>query len=823
MQTTTSTLAAAAAATGERKIATKVTLDPARTGNPEANDYTSLFTEWDVDREIVSDVPPNARMVAGYVVAEFTGTAAGSATIAGGMVSGASKWSPFALGGVSIFPTGTEPENCLMRVRSGCVTSAGVETLPQFTGYIRELDVDAQAREATLVGLDPVSQMTDPVNLPIMGGSFQDPHSGTNRGNRPGLDCGSILDFALRQNGFYATPPPRTGCLLSVPGHGTLYPEPGYGTLWAGSITSNVTNGAYEQQTSGTYTADSGTAVSFDHVGAFGGGPFGDNGQSGITPSQVPICTGTTGTHKDYTACYAPIAGRTFNTDFASGKSITVESWVFIPATPPQGLPSTQPMFGIRFSQYPSVSTPATYHLMSIGMTASGAGYCSIGSGFTIQTGATTATQGWVYFKATVTFGASTTAVKWQINNETVQTATVAAVPAVGQVSTGPWFATLQTNRTNVTTQLTGEITSFEGLQVTTEANPASNYLYAPNAFCDYSLAPLTICPPSDPDTPMNGQQIIQDICIAEAGVGYCNELGQFYFFNRNRWSRSPGNTSQATVSNSNALEAMQISRTIDGVINHIKYNYSPYAIQLYQQAAQSQHIVGVHSNSTIVWNMDLGNPVVALDDNSGNPLPALPGGGSGYSSFRACRTPDGTGAGVDGTNLFVTIVQLDADTIQVTIVNNNAFPVYMVDAGGGTPGAPGIRIQGRPVIADNGLSTGDGDGSTVVEVTDATSINKYGDREYESSTTQWCQSQIVATAVAGDLLAQLKDVHPLVQNVTIKAIPGLQLGDRITLLEVGGTQINNTAVVVGLKSSGQYGPDSGGSGWKQDLTLRMT
>lgn len=820
------------AAAAYRTLGCKITMDPNRTGSPDAVDMTPFFSDWSIDRQLTTDVPSASRLIVGYVSAEFTGTGIGQDKIGGKLLAG-KKWSPYSTSSMFF---GKDPMNTPMRVKVGLSDgNGGMDTTDgnwthRFTGYVRI--IQTKATQATVEALDRNSQLTNDTVIPMLANSYKDTTVSPQRGTRPGLSANTIMDFALRQNGRYMTPPPRSGCLLSVPCHGSLHPEPGYGVLYTGIPNVTVT-GVFEEPTTTVETHD-GSMVTFDHVGAFSGGPFGDNGLSGITPSVVPICalaapSDIVGTYQPNTAVWSDV--------FATNKSVTVEAWVYVPATPPQGLNPSDPIWGVRFVQSRISGQADTYHLAAVGLTANGAPYVSVGSTFVRAAGTASTKKGWTYFQATLTFGLNSTAVQWRVNDQAVQTAAVAAAPAPGANGQGgAFFINLCTNRVSTaSTWQTGERTSFEALQITTESAPASNFGFIPTAYLDYSLNPLTVSPFSS--TGRDTQTLLQDLTAAEFGLAYFDEHDDFYFYNRARWGRAPGNTSQVTLTSDNQLEDLTVTHNTDGVINDVQIAYTPYSIGLYQQVFLLARQVGVHSGTTYTWKETLDNPAVAID--AGVPslpqydgqLPQLPAGAVTHSGYRASFDPEGEGTNDPPVHLSVWVKQLDESTVQFTVQNRETRPIYMVsgsDQASGSQGQDFIYLFGRPVSAlDADTSDSSGDGTTVAKASDAVSIAKYGDRQYQSAENDWLQSANAAQGVANSLLAQLKDPHPLIEDVTIKGHPGLQLGDRVTVQDNAGTQLDTTAstigtVVVGMTENWQMDRDVGGSGYEQNLTLRL-
>lgn len=826
---TSSTLNAAAAAF-ERAIACQITLDNTVSGtNPDLLDVTTMVSHWNVNRTSTTDLPEAARRPVGYVSGELTATMIGTVIPDVGIVDGAKKWSPYSGSGVlgGVGQGITNP----IRIRAGMVTTAGTELQPRFTGYIRDLDTSGTDRSALLTALDGNSRLRNPVVLPVMGNSYLTSATSPRVGIRPNLYSTTIMDFALRQNGYYASPPPALNCILSIPAHGSLYAEPDYGAM-------NLRSPCIEEPTSTGTETDDGAMITYAASGAFCGGPAGDNGLSGVLPSLVPICTGTSGSKKDIKALYDPVS-TTFANAFANGKTITVEAWVYCSTTFPQGYAGTQPAWGMRFFQFPSVGTPTSYHLASVGVMANGTPYVSIGSGFTLGTGTAPVGTGWLYVRINLAFGASSTTVKAHINNEAVQTFTAAAVPVTGSGGSGETFqAQLCTNRTAQTIATsTGVIVPFEAVQVTLNAEGAPlNYGYTPNAYLDQSLSPLVVAPHAD--TNRDAAQLLQDLTTAEYGMSQFDELGHFYFFNRQRWSRPPGNTSQLTVVSTNALETLDVVQSQDSVFNQISVSYVPYGIKTHGVVYALSKLVGVHSGSSFSYLADMGVPVLGMDTGTAGTvsidgtLPPLPAGPVGNSGFRCSWWPDGrkpTGSGLSDppTNVAVNLNILDDQTVKVTIINSEANPIYMVsgyDQAASSRGQPFIYLFGRAVVV-NDTSTGDNSGqSTVYYTEDSASISQFGEQPLTlSDGDSWAQSLAVATSVGNDMLTYLKSIHPVLENVTIKGHPGLQMGDRVTITDTDAAMYNGTGIVVGIPSEDwDVQADGQGTGYTQQLDIKL-
>lgn len=831
MRPTTSTLNAAAAAF-ERAVAHKVTLDNTKSGNPDLFDITGMVTKWHISRIANTDLPPQARMSTGYIAAQLTGTVKGKVTPDVGSIDGAKMWSPYSSGGIASGGVGALITNGI-RVKAGMTTTAGLELQPRFTGYTDDLRVHSVAKNADFTAYDGNYRLTTPVVLPVMGNSYLTSVTSPRVGIRPNLYATTVMDFALRQNGYYASPPPRANCVLSVPAHGSLYAEPGYGAL-------SVRSPCIEEPTSSSET-DDGAMVTYAATGGLCGGPLGDNGLSGVAPSLVPVPTGTAAAPTDIKALYDPQSGATYANTFAANQNVCIETWVRVGTPFPMGYAASQPGWGIRFFQVPSGGSPTSYHLLSAGVRVDGTPYISVGTGFTLATGTAPGINGWINLRIMIVNGAgSTTTARFYINNQAVQTLVVSAAAGSGAGgSSGTWQAQLCTNRTAQTIATsTGVILPFEGLQITQEGftGAPSNFGFHPTAYLDQSLSPLVVSPHSDTARP--AQQLITDLTTAEYGMGQFDEVGEFYFFNRKRWTRAPGNTSQLTVQSINALNDMDIDQTASGVYNQFTVDYQPYGIQLHGQVYQNSKLVGCHSGGSFVYLIHLPFPVLGLD--VGSYLPGggydgqifpLPAGPYAFSGFRCSWWPDGkkpTGSGLTDppSNVQVYLNIIDDETLKLTVVNGESNPVYLVsgsDQAAGTRGQNAIILFGRAVTV-NDTSNGDNSGQQTSYFTDdATSIGLYGARPLElSAANEWCQSLAVATTVGDDMKGFLKDLHPTIENVIIKAHPGLQQGDRITLNDADGTLFASNMVVVGNEEDYDMQPNAAGNGYTMALSGRL-
>lgn len=212
MQTVSATLAAAIAAL-VRYPRSRVLADWARDGNYTGNYdvLTPVVGSVSVERSITTDLPDAARQTAGAAAAQATIRLAGT------------------------FPDGTRAARALspysgvitnrmvapLTVEMGLRTTAGREYAPLFTGTVRSVAVDSESHTVTLTGLDRRDSIRTPVVLPNV--TAYDPLNNLHSG----LNAQFLIDWILRKNAVYATPPIRVSAAFSATLHGSLFPEIG--------------------------------------------------------------------------------------------------------------------------------------------------------------------------------------------------------------------------------------------------------------------------------------------------------------------------------------------------------------------------------------------------------------------------------------------------------------------------------------------------------------------------------------------------------------------------------------------------------------------
>ena len=187
------------------------------------DDISDDVVSIDLSRELSTDLPTAAKL--------FSGSAAAQATITLGHRDPGGD--PAKHGGWFYSPVNSasplyakQRKGRAVTVEFGMVTAAGTtEYVVVLVGTIRSLEVSAGGRQATMVVADRSETMRKQIQLPMI--IADGDVAGAAAIKRPGLNTTWLADYVARKCGYYASPPQRSQCMLSVTHHGSGYPEVG--------------------------------------------------------------------------------------------------------------------------------------------------------------------------------------------------------------------------------------------------------------------------------------------------------------------------------------------------------------------------------------------------------------------------------------------------------------------------------------------------------------------------------------------------------------------------------------------------------------------
>jgi hypothetical protein len=185
-------------------------------------DLTPAVESIEVEREIVGDLPTEAGVVDGYASGKATLRFKGSAEV--GYTADPDARRTLAdradspLFGRTLTPTPT-------RIDLGLLTERGAKFYRQMTGVIRKIRMSQSQRDVQMDALDPSELIREIITLPTYAEFV------THAKRRPwALTVNSqwIIDYVLRRNGIYASPPLRSDAFIACTGHGGLVSERGF-------------------------------------------------------------------------------------------------------------------------------------------------------------------------------------------------------------------------------------------------------------------------------------------------------------------------------------------------------------------------------------------------------------------------------------------------------------------------------------------------------------------------------------------------------------------------------------------------------------------
>lgn len=599
-------------------------------------------------------------------------------------------------------------------------------TLPAFTGKTTSLKVDVASRSATLSALDNAETMRGPVDLPVV--------VADNKGDvRPGLPASWVIDYIARACGYYATPPARSTPLWAATFAGSAYPHVGtiHRTLQAGGLPVTTAVGKFIQ------------AIN----------------------SNLPILEYNTAA-----------SGSTNN-----NAEVLMDGWIYTQGgTGFNGIAELTSTLGSTTANKISLTLDATSNHLMLGVRRTASGTITW-----YDSGVAVPLNQWVYVGAHLYVTSSAVTIHFRVN-ATSATVTGSASSITGQAALNLLsFGSAEDN----TGFFAAGVNRAEAWQVsnpgTTTSAPTWNNGYVSTATIQASLNSLIVTVP----TQASAWDTVQAIAAAEfATVGF-DESGNFTYYTRNRWTAAPYTTSQRTISSADSLTALSTSEDITQVRNHIRAAATPAALNTAGWVWNLSTVTSVPASGSTTVTADLGGPVYGL---STSIRYASSSGMSGQSQYRANAKADGSGAAV--SNLTFTVTVSAAQIVTITITNPNAFIVYLVSSSGFTDpaGTPSLALWGQQVLfatsAQPDLSSAGVTipAQTLVDVSDSTSIGQHGDQLLDVPDNPWRQDGASLNSLATDLLARLKDPPAVLEGLTIIGDPRLQLGDRITVSDIG-------------------------------------
>lgn len=235
---------AAAIEAPERTTRLRLSVDWAGDGHGGAgsiDDLSGRAASVSLSRTLQADVPDEVRTVEGSVVAALDVDLVGGDTT-DERISAARYFSRFNTASPLY---GLERIGRDVRCDVELLTADGWQAVPRMRGQVRGMPVAAGQRQARLTAMDYRDRLRVKVTLPaVIADAGQTTPFDTERTQAPGLEPSWVVSFVLAANGVYVSPPPRPGCRLWMPFHGSAFPMLGDLVIGVGQadVTDIATN-----------------------------------------------------------------------------------------------------------------------------------------------------------------------------------------------------------------------------------------------------------------------------------------------------------------------------------------------------------------------------------------------------------------------------------------------------------------------------------------------------------------------------------------------------------------------------------------------------
>ncbi len=251
---------------------------------------------------------------------------------------------------------------------------------------------------------------------------------------------------------------------------------------------------------------------------------------------------------------------------------------------------------------------------------------------------------------------------------------------------------------------------------------------------------------------------IIRELVEAENGHFYQNEEGIFKFENRQHWDSSPFNTVQRIILTSQVVNAE--APTDDHLVNVVEVKSQVRAKAANQKLWESSSPQLVPANGDLEIFADFtdengGLPVLAVD----TPIHTLSSSTSSTSIYVTNTLQDGSGT-PNQSAIYIKSISTFATACKIVFSNNSSIPTYVTY----------MHLFARPAkVATNIYER---------RVREA-SITAYEERPLLIE-NNYIQSEDWAQSYAEMILQDFSEVDNL-QNISIRAMPSLQLGDLVS------------------------------------------
>lgn len=636
-----------------------------------------------------------------------------------------------------------------LTVAPGLVTAGGVERVTIFTGQMG--DVPVTGRGATLQGISKARlAMTKLIQPPPIVGDWL------------GLEATWAVSWALYQCGIYISPPPRSGCKLWMPMHGSIQPFfPNTPRKAVGTIVGDVT---------GVNAAVRPSFVDGPYLAAL------NLGRTYANPNRL---------------FWGNIPVSTSGSDLLSQRASAgrVEMWIrgdTIDNTLPLAPSSLVNMFVV-----PNGSTFA-----QVGVDMNRKVFVQVNDGtnnITFTSSAAVPSDSAWYFVG----GAWDVAGKklWVNVNGTVSSSTVSAFTTSTLIATDPSY---NPDVSGASIQLGGRLPMAE-VQLTsgTQANP-DNYPWLNDAAYTATWSVGAVMSRSQlnlfalgEQKPREAWEFVSSFAQAELAMMRTDELDRVNYLPMSYWAQ----TAQQTVGDAwsttiNAGKDFQVTKDPTKIRNQVTVTYTDSRLGQYLLAQNDTVYVDftqrtIPPNSTIVVTFIFASPVMTVEYLA-DPFLLIDGTytAAPVRNFLSANTAtDGSGSYATTGQIIANITRFNAGSCDVTIQNTTGNTFYTIH-----PTLQYIQIAGAFLIQAK---------TATVTVNDTVSQSARGVRGL-SVNLPAITDAATASRIAGEILARARQARKVL-TITLRGDPRRQPGDLATFADANNTRIGGTWRVLSI------------------------
>lgn len=741
-------LAAAIEAPDRQLAADRLFVDWDRDGFGTAgsvDDLSGHVTAVSTDGSLQGDYPDDVRIVQGSAARTL------SASLGGGSPTddavGTTTWfSPVAPAAGDVPLAGKDRRNRPVFHEVGFITSAGPQYVRDFTGISTNLPVSVGQRQATLSAVDNRGLLRKQLTLPTAAASWTTPFGDV---IKPGLEATWLASYVFAQNGFYASPPPRAGCRVWAPMHGSIQPfvhDALNGLVAADNEFIAVDDTRVNQPPfiDGPYLA----ALS---SGALNGGAF--------SWMQALAAPGGTALFDSY------------------GRSVgRIEAWVMVP---PGITDTTDFVIGLNVADDEGglYLYPADPTFPGLEVQLAGSGVASING--SVVNGLLDGN--WHFLGLAWDRPAGL----WAVQIDThLFNGSVPPAPPSGTSPGEDWIAQV----TCANGAALAEVQATAGGATT---DPWLNQIpFTPSAVIDRSATQLSGLVPDG--NAVDSGQVLKDLAVALRGTAYFSDSGVGRFRTPAAMVTTAAQTTQVTVTSRDKITDLQIDTDASRVRNivtcpWVQVNTSFGVIT--DPAYEATSTVVLPGGITTTLLVDLKGPCfgstlgIHVAANT-----AADGTGTDYGTLTQSGTT-GTIGPVD-----ITVTQLTASTVRIDLANHRYGTVFLVDATGSSL----LQLTGVYLSTDTTVSA--------AVARDQASIDEYDEQPITLPASPYRQSLAQAVGVAQQTLTDTASPQPVITNLVIVGDPRLEYFDRIAVRDFEGSRLDGTYWVRSIKTSRQGG-----------------